>query len=332
MVSVSPSKQSSKKNYYFDADIKTESAVKKVRIMVNTTTKRNLFEERCESKTPVKLMGLSVTPQVSFFNTNTGSRIMDVDTIPFKYEAQHPTKVSDINVADKGSTIDVEGKVRWLEEKRTIQVGENKITRNVRDGILADETGAIKVSVWGELLEQINENTTYHLTSLEIRDYLGVKLTTTSMTSVTKLSTEVKVDWSVHNMERNEIELCCPSVDSIKMHEFLQCINSDCKKKVVPFLGEKKVRCNNQTCNRTMLVSRCKSITIYELTLTNKENDKQYIATAFDETIKKIIDMGTEQNTEDEIEDSLLELTNVDFKINNKKIITAMTIHDDKDG
>ena len=68
-----------KKPYYFDTNLRTESSTKKIRVMVNTTTKRNLFTEKLKSKEPVKFMNLSVSRgSMTFFNTNSGSRLIKV--------------------------------------------------------------------------------------------------------------------------------------------------------------------------------------------------------------------------------------------------------------
>ena len=176
----------------------------------------------------------------------------------------------------------------------------------MRGGILADETGAMKLYIWEDLFDQLQEDIVYQLTSLEVRDYFGLKLTTTSMTSIKKNAIEINVDWSLHDVETNEIELFCLLVDSIKMNESLQCVNAGCRRKVVPFFGKTKVLYTNQSCNRRMLVSRCTSQTIFELTLTSKDSHKKHMGAAFFKTVDRVIPI--KDLSQEEIKDKLLEI------------------------
>ena len=130
-----------------------------------------------------------------------GSRLTNVDTIPFKYEPPASTKLSEIDISKRGSTININVKLRWLEDKRTVHFGELRITKVVRDGILADETGAMKLSICGDLVDQVQEDIVYQFTYLEVRDYFGLKLTTTTITSIKINAIEINVDCSLHNVE-----------------------------------------------------------------------------------------------------------------------------------
>ena len=57
---------------------------------------------------------------MTFFNSNTGSRMADEQDIPFCYKEELPSKIIQITQLDPKSTIDVEGKLKWLEERKVI--------------------------------------------------------------------------------------------------------------------------------------------------------------------------------------------------------------------
>ena len=80
---VSPASRSRKNNTFFDAQLKTQNDMKRIRVMCNVNISRTSFMAKCEAKSPVKLTGLSpVSNALTFFNSNTGSRLLDVESIP----------------------------------------------------------------------------------------------------------------------------------------------------------------------------------------------------------------------------------------------------------
>ena len=74
---------SQKNNTFFDTFMHTEDGVKKIRIMTNPNTSRNIFLGKGSAKSPVKLSGITKgstqynEDPMLFYNSNTGSRIMD---------------------------------------------------------------------------------------------------------------------------------------------------------------------------------------------------------------------------------------------------------------
>ena len=86
-----------------------------------------------------------------------------------------------------------------------------------------------------------------------------------------KADEDIVVNWEEHNIQPLKTTLCCPQVESARVHSFLQCVNHDCKKKVTPYPGETKVTCNAATCRRKMLVEWCKRNFNIEITLLTNE-------------------------------------------------------------
>ena len=292
--------------------------------MVLNGAKRNLFQEKCELKSPVKLTGLSCPPKSNtvFFNTNTGSRLCDAEHINFKYEEKKAISVIDLAEVNRNDLIEIVGQIKWLDEVRDVLVGAKKTPKTVRDGLLVDKTGAIKISVWSDLVEQISEGKTYKLTSVAIQEYFGIKLTTTSGTVISSEEEAIEIDWSAHNVAPTTVKLCCPDIETVSVNSFLQCINIECRKKVVQFAGELKVSCN--ACRRKMLIKKCPKNFNIELILSDAEK-KQHTVTIFPTVVQKVIDIKDKED--DEIEDLLLMAENIDFVVNKRKVVILMTNH-----
>ena len=88
--------------------------------MINNNTKRTLFLEKLESKSPVKITGLSSPPNgnLSFYNSNTGSRVVDA-TVDFKYDIPECMTINEIINTGKKGTLDVCGTIKLFVLDRT---------------------------------------------------------------------------------------------------------------------------------------------------------------------------------------------------------------------
>ena len=83
---------------FFDAKIQAMNSTEKVCVMVNNNTKHT-------SKSPVNITGLSSPPNgnLSFYNSNTGSRVVDA-TVYFKYDIPECMTINEIiNTGKKGT-------------------------------------------------------------------------------------------------------------------------------------------------------------------------------------------------------------------------------------
>ena len=151
----------------------------------------------------------------------------------------------------------------------------------------------------------------------------GKRLVTTSCTQLTESADKLDINWSNHDISPMTTRYCCPSIESVKVNTYLQCANINCKRKVVPFPGETKVRCSK--CDRVMRVSRCSRGVNVDFTITHE--GKQDVVTAFADGLNNVIQI-TDQS-DDQIEDVMLDLSNIDFCVNRKKVVTSMLKHTD---
>ena len=104
-----------------------------------------MFFGKLESESPVKITGLSSPPNgnLSFYNSNTGSRVVDA-TVDFKYDIPKCMTINEIINTGKKGTLDV------LRDKKIVRVGQNKVLKYVRDALIADDSASVKVSTWGK--------------------------------------------------------------------------------------------------------------------------------------------------------------------------------------
>ena len=63
--------------------------------MANSSTSRNFFMGKYNSKTPVKSSGINDANGTLFFKSNTASHIAELNNIDFKYKAPSITKLGD---------------------------------------------------------------------------------------------------------------------------------------------------------------------------------------------------------------------------------------------
>ena len=94
--SVSQNKASHKNNTFFDIQIQQVDCTKKICVMANSSTSRNVFMGKCNSKTPVPLSGINDASGTLFFNSNTGSHITELSNINFKYKPPSITKLGNL--------------------------------------------------------------------------------------------------------------------------------------------------------------------------------------------------------------------------------------------
>ena len=192
-------------------------------------------------------------------------------------------------------------------------------------GVLADSKSNIKISIWSEtLINEIVELKTYSFQNLVVQHYQGVKLASTTNTSLNNVDEDVTVDWDDIKVKVDVNKLCCPTVSCVKSSTFYLCISLSCRKKVTPYPGETTVTCSNPGCKRKMLVKRCKASYNVDVTF-DTDAEQQQSLTIFERTLVNFF--NDESITVEQIEDKLLELENVDYTYNNKKVVLEMKKH-----
>ena len=283
---VSPQKVSQSKNLYIDVNVCTATnSTKSIRVMLNSSTNRVLFVEKNNSKSPIKITNLSESKSGTlFFNSNIGSRLTECVNIDFAYTNNLSKSLENVKTNCPTGPFDVVGKLKWCGEVRTVLVGKEKnVEKCVRDGVLGDQSGVMKISIWGDMINSIVEDTVYIFKNVIVQSYHGIKLTTTVNTVTEESPINIDVIWGEEVMPELTT-LTCTEIISSKVSSFLCCVNISCCRKVVPFPGELTVTCNNPTCRRKMLVKKCLPRVNVEITV--ERDGSQINLTMFENILK----------------------------------------------
>ncbi|XP_057296765.1 uncharacterized protein LOC130625681 [Hydractinia symbiolongicarpus] len=256
---VSPTKISAKANPYFDVYVKTSpSESKKIRVMSTSSMKRNLFTEKEESKEPVRLIGLSPTKSnMFFFNSNTGGQVEENKDVTFQYLDLSDLTIKHVLEHGISGTFTLQGKIKWIQEERVVLVGQGKTKKFVRDGIMADESSHIAITVWSPLIDIVEQDVSLSVSDLVLQSKYGMKLSTTTSTEIKETDEIIEVDWAKIPIIKDLMpsKICCLEILSLKEDGYKSCVNNSCLKKVTPFPGESLVKCFS--CGWKMKVTRC---------------------------------------------------------------------------
>ena len=229
-------------------------------------TKRVTFLKKCEEKSPVKMCKLSVSKNLSFFNSNTGSRLEEMNSpLSFIYtEDSSVTEVTDITMELTGC-ITIRGKIHWLSAAKDLTVGMKMVTRQVRDALFADKTGFIPISVWGDLIQELQEDQLYTITKVAMTNFQGAKLQTTGgsqLLIVDAVDGGFDVDWNKAKCD-NETrvnKVIEGKISLFTLKRYLICVNKSCAKKVTPLPGDRLVKCSSFHILSNLLLINSKSL------------------------------------------------------------------------
>ena len=233
----------------------------------------------------------------------------------------------------KTGIFDILATIKWLHNMK--QIDSPKVKGRLREAVLYDESGSILLTVWGDLIDSIEECKTYEFHNLSLKNFFGLKLSTTTSTIITAASDADKVipnlcesDLKEHLDHERMIndklhpKLCCPELFGTTVSVGPSCVNMSCRKALQIVPGSRIVTCIS--CNMTMSVDKCPCIFNCQLAFA-------------DLTLSLPVDVASKYFKGDVVElfkkdetgfrTTLCLLENVDFTYNSKNIITSMTDH-----
>ena len=163
-----------------------------------------------------------------FFNTSRLVLIINIQ------------KVSFIKTQKTG-IFDILATVKWRHN--TKQIDSPKIMGRLCEAVLYDDSGSILLTVWGDLIDSIEKCKTYKFHNLVLKNFFGLKLSTTTSTIITATSDADKVipklcesDLKEHLHHEKMIndklhpKLCCPELFGITVSVRPSCVNVSCTK------------------------------------------------------------------------------------------------------
>ncbi len=151
------------------------------------------------SKSPVKISGVSIkrrpdsTGSEVIFSKRSKLTSIDGDStiednIPDYSDAMF-TKISTIVTLNCGSTVNVRIKVIALGSiEEVTKDGESLKLRNI---VLADQSGTIRLSLWQNSVDQFKEQQCYCIFQATIRSYLDIKLLSLTTESIVNISQDI---------------------------------------------------------------------------------------------------------------------------------------------
>ena len=89
--------------------------------------------------------------------------------------------------------------------------------------MLEDEEGVVKISVWGNAIHDIIEDT-YSIKSLIVDDYFGIRLATTSCTTFDVIQ-PISIYWQQYNISSNTSRHCPPHTFLLTKYFCNTCFN-----------------------------------------------------------------------------------------------------------
>ncbi|KAL9958052.1 hypothetical protein ACROYT_G035018 [Oculina patagonica] len=322
-------KSSNTSNNYFDFVLQVaEDESRLIRVMINKgdISKYNLMVAKRESEQPILLSNLRTVPGGTIFmNQNATIKDLPSHAISFAFTPISSNDVTSIGIIlEKHNTgmFNISGKMTWHGTETIVKDKEGKEKR-VRDARIADKTGHIEVSLWGNQIDKIEDEQFYSISNCRLKHFYGKKLSTTEKTTIT---TAEKQEIANQPIEKRKTIVCCPEILNVLVNIYIICNNRECRKKVSASSGSKILRCNG--CNRAMLLKNCYVEVNAQFQL-EKDSAEKYV-TAFANVLTKFLeeDVYTYKDKEDDLTTKLLLLENVDFHLsNNGKLVTSMTRH-----
>ena len=298
-------------------------------IKQNPNVKIQLFKEKKKSSQPITMTNVTKIEEngMLFFNSNRGSRVHDASAVQFMNTPVEELKLIDIKDEFSG-TFTLKGTIKWLKEA----TDPNNNGKMVRDGMLADGTYNIPISVWGNTISEIEEGKYLQLTEVGAKYFHGQKLYTKQATKVIVLddADPPHINWdeldlnpaSVTPKKNPAPQLVSPEVLSLKLNFYPIC--AKCSKKITVLPGDDIVQCKD--CMRSMLLENCKCS--FDGQLQFEHNSSDITLTVFAETLEKYLQEDILIKYKDcpkELERKLLKMKNVTVTYNSKRIITAIT-------
>ena len=260
-------------NEFFDVNIKVSATeISIVRIMKNSNNNitASYLSNLKEAGAPMAFTLLSSSSNgIHFFNSYRGSRIQPSTEVNFSCDNNEKVSIDVIKQHTTGS-FDVSGCMKWLSDIKAVTTQEEK-TKHLREAVLYDETGDMPLTLWEEHFEKIKEFKWYHFTRLNLKNFYGLKLSSSKSTSIT----EEDGDTPIPQLDKEEVDkyversnitfknqqhitLCCPEISNLSVELYFGCSNNQCKRQVTILPGKKFINCIH--CSRTMRADKCEQM------------------------------------------------------------------------
>ena len=238
VVSVSPTKKSKNSFPYFNFKLQVESE-KCERVVCFDSSKQSMIRNFQTSREPVQLQNIGRKKSLYVPDTNEihyykRSKVVKASNREIKFEFNkefeedvRATTIEAISSISRDQVITVEGKVKCDGEP---VLNESRGVRMQERCALKDDTGMVRLTLWNDLIDKVNNEQSYKITHVRVKEYDSMKyLTTTPDSEIlppTREYTAVNVDeeefnnlFDIHSIVVERVELldhykksyCCRS-------------------------------------------------------------------------------------------------------------------------
>ena len=178
---VSPLKQS-RKTSYFTAELQT-SANNVVRAVSFSPKKRSLFSKHQNEKSPVKISKFKIsTRQGSAIIINENTAMAPAEVLFSRQEicASSLSTITSLQNVSLEQMVNLHAHVSQLSGVKMISSAGGSLKK--REGVLVDVTSSIKVILWENHVDELEEGRTYILRNLRLKESRGDKYVNTPKT------------------------------------------------------------------------------------------------------------------------------------------------------
>lgn len=335
MHNVSPVKVSDKNKKWFECTFQTPQRTIRGVCFNPSDSDVKKFQDAATSKSPIKV------PNARLGNKRPGypqdiiipnkARIEQIDPLPgFQHQAmdtETKCSIGNLNNLKTGQLISITAYVNCLTSIKEVTQKSTKQQVSVRECMLTDSTGSVKLVLWGTFTSKVANGNTYHFTNIRIKSNDSkFHLSTTQAGCIISPSTPLTNIQPPNELPNSSITEHV-KVDYLTRLSFYHVCLS-CKKKIVLPEQQKLVECDS--CHITMNKNKCPKSFYAKLNVTNTK-EIQFNLVFFDDTVRKLVDIYNNINiegkkityntaNETEIKEALLELDELKVTYDNLKV------------
>jgi hypothetical protein len=291
--SVSPIKTGGDKKYrFFDCSLQTEDKV--IRAVCFSPERRQKFDNYAQSKSPVKIKKFGENNRYGTTNVII-ERHTIVETPPsISFErrelSQDTMTISSLSDISSGQQVTIKGHLTDLfgSKKFMSKSGQALIKQ---DGLVSDPTGTIKVTFWGNFIDEAQKGKTYNFKQFVYKnDNYGIYLTTSTSVSILEEGEPLQQPLAKPEIDSKILankEMIVSLLGVSSVIQYLCC--SLCNRKIDSDDNSKIAICSNPKCNLTQKVSHCPKQWVVKLYVQNNDNpNHKFHVAAFHSIVQQL--------------------------------------------
>ena len=296
---LSPIKTSQNKNQYFSLSFQTNSQV--YRAVCFSPEKHSVLKRKFESSSPIKInkFQLKKNPKTEKEEIilNKRTKIEDPHENEMDFDLQQveeetlgaiDSSIQEIEQKDNNTLVNIAGRISFSGTSETVNVRGKTLTK--QEALFTDNSGSLRLVLWEQDTKKMKSGLCYTISNVAIKEFNGANYLTLTKHSAVNEAEELNIDRQDDIPDTTqELKVQFPPDGINYVQSYLSC--NKCHSKVM--LSDKKIiKCSE--CGLMQLKSKCRNkIMASILTITGEDTLSLNI---FDDTIKKLYNIKTEQD------------------------------------